>query len=68
VNKCVYAVYKGDQFIDEGTKEELANRFGVTVKTVGFWVTPRNAKRDRGNRKIAINIGKTNEFGCESEA
>jgi hypothetical protein len=58
---CVYAVYKGDKFIDEGTKEELAQRFGVKVKTVGFWVTPRNAKRDKGNRKIAINIGRIDE-------
>ena len=27
-----FAVYKGEKFLDEGTAEELAKRFGVTPK------------------------------------
>ena len=30
----IFAIYKGEEFLDEGTAEELAERFGVTPKTI----------------------------------
>ena len=35
-----YAVYKGDQFIDLGTVDYLANKFGVPRKTIWYWTAP----------------------------
>lgn len=44
------------QFLDEGTAEELAERFGVTPKTIRWWATPTSHKRDKGNRKTAVRL------------
>ena len=52
----VYAIYKGDTFLFEGTAKECAEYFGVKEKTVWFWRTPTNFKRGKKNRKIAISI------------
>ncbi|MEY8458609.1 hypothetical protein [Lactococcus ileimucosae] len=51
-----FAVYKGEEFLDEGTVEELAKKFNVKPETVKFWATPTSYKRDKGNRKIAIRL------------
>ena len=50
----IYAVYKGDKFICEGTVSECAKKLKVNKNTVRFWKSPTNHKRDKGNRKIAI--------------
>lgn len=53
----IYAVYKGEEFLFEGTSKECAKYFGVTVDTVRWWRTKANRKRSKGrNRKIAIII------------
>ena len=57
-----YAVYKGDEFICIGTKQELAKRFNVSINTVRFWSSSANhrriARRKGGNSqgKLAIRI------------
>ena len=51
-----FAIYKGEKFLDEGTAEELAERFGVTPKTIRWWATPTSHKRDKGNRKTAVRL------------
>lgn len=55
----VYAIYKGDKFIDLGTKKELAEKLNVKPETIGFLTTPIYKKR-RGknidNALIAIRI------------
>lgn len=40
-----YAVYKGDDFIFMGTLEEVAERFGVSTKSVKWMATPAAKKR-----------------------
>lgn len=40
-----YALYKGDKFIDLGTKEYLANLLGVQEKTILFYASPTSIKR-----------------------
>lgn len=55
-DKTVYAVYKGDKFLDLGTAEELAKRFKVKKETVWFWNSPVNKRRAKKKRKIAIKI------------
>lgn len=60
-SKVVYAVYKGESFLDLGTAEELARKFKVKRETVWFWNSPANKKRNRKNRIIAIKIEKEEE-------
>lgn len=51
-----YAIYKGDEFIMIGTKEECAKRLNIKPDHVQFMASPTNAKRDKGNRMTAIVI------------
>lgn len=52
-----YAVWRGDECIAIGTTKELAERFGVKRKTVIWWASPTNKKRDKdGRRKVAERI------------
>ncbi|CDG04961.1 hypothetical protein [Lactococcus lactis] len=53
---ATYAVYKGEEFLAERTAKELAEMFGVTLKTVHWWSTPTSYKRDKGNRKVAVKL------------
>lgn len=52
----IYAIYKGDKFIFEGTAKECANHLGVKEKTIYFYNTPSNKKRNKKSRTIAIII------------
>lgn len=60
--KQEYALYKGDEFIDLGTIEELAERMGVTPKTIRYYQTPNYKKKgkDDSNRKVLIKIERDN--------
>lgn len=51
-----FAVHKGETFLDEGSAEELAERFNVKPDTVRWWSTPTSHKRDKGKRKVAIRL------------
>lgn len=51
-----YAVYKGDQFIDLGTADYLANKLGVPRKTIWYWTAPAYWKKNKGNSLVAIRI------------
>ena len=51
-----YAIYKGENLITTGTKEECAEKLGVKQETIVFWATPTNAKRDKGNRTVAVRL------------
>ena len=60
--KQEYALYKGDEFIDLGTIEELAERMGVTPNTIKYYQTPIYKKRgkDDSNSKVLIKIERVN--------
>ena len=53
-----YALYKGDQFIDLGTRKYLAELLGVTEQTIYFYSTPTYKKRggENNNRYVVIEI------------
>lgn len=56
--KYVYALYKGDEFIDLGTLEELAKKEGVKPHTIAYYQTEaykRKAKNNE-NRRVLIKI------------
>ncbi|WP_308422478.1 hypothetical protein, partial [Enterococcus wangshanyuanii] len=51
-----YAVYKGDDLVAVGTKQECANQLNVKQSTIEFWATPSNLKRDKGKRTVAVRM------------
>lgn len=54
--KGIYALYKGDDILIVGTKEELAKYLGVSVRTIEFYRTPSSRKRDKGNALVVIRV------------
>lgn len=49
-----YAVYRGDQFIDIGTLEELATRLNKKSRTLYFYSTPTYHKRIKNSDKSLV--------------
>lgn len=43
--QAIYALYKGDEPIDDGTLKEMSERQGVKVETLRFISTPAYIKR-----------------------
>ena len=70
--KVIYAIYKGDVFVDLGTKEELAERMNVKPQSVEHLVRPSYKKRmakiqkENTGHLIAIRIGKVGDKLDES--
>ena len=57
----IYSLYKGDNYIIDGTKKEIADYLGIKIKSLNFYLTPTYAKRGKGkngNRKKLIYLGK----------
>lgn len=50
MRKNIYALYKGEKFITEGTKEEIAKIQGCKVKTISFLGTNVYKKRMAANK------------------
>lgn len=48
----VYILYKGDEFIDVGTLDELSERNGISKRTIRTYSTP-SRKRRRPNGMLA---------------
>ena len=58
--KRIYALYKGDNYLIDGTKKELAEYLKVKIRTIDFYLSPTYAKRGKGingNRKKVIYLG-----------
>lgn len=51
-----YALYKGDKFIDIGTKEYLAKLLNVRKETIEFYASPTQLKRNKGNCYVVMRI------------
>ena len=47
----IYAVYKGEEFLCEGTAKECAKHLGVSSSTICFWNSNAYKKRIRSLRK-----------------
>ena len=56
-SRAIFAAYKGDKFIAEGTSRELAKALGVKLETVYFYRSPAYARRGNGkNRMVVIRL------------
>ena len=49
VNNQIYALYRGEDYLADGTLDELAQFLGVKRKTVQFYMTPSWLKRTSEN-------------------
>lgn len=47
MRKTIYVLYRGDEVIDIGTKEELAKRHGVSAETISFYASPTHKARGK---------------------
>lgn len=62
VKEKIYAIYKGDTFIDLGTKKELAKKMNCRTEFIGYLATPTNLRKIQkrknkdNNALIAIRI------------
>ena len=54
--KREYALYKGDKFIDIGTKEYLAKLLNVRNKTIEFYASPTHLRRVKDNSYVVVRI------------
>lgn len=65
----IYAIYKGEENLFDGTARECAEHFGVSIKTIHFWNTRAYKKKIKSfrksgkarNCKLAIIIEEENE-------
>lgn len=56
--KNIYALYKGDKWLTDGTKDELAEYLNVKIKTIDFYMSKAYEKRNpKGNNFKVIVVG-----------
>lgn len=55
-DKKIYAIYKGEKFIDVGTRYELAERLGVKPYTIYFYTTNSYKRRNKKENSKRIEI------------
>lgn len=54
----IYAVYRGEENLGDGTAEELANKLGIRANTIYSAATVARRKRDNGKRLVVIKLDK----------
>lgn len=57
MKKVIYSLYKGDVWLTDGTKEELASYLGIKVKSIQFYATPTHKKRTKYNSYVVVRLG-----------
>lgn len=61
--KRIYALYKGDKWITDGTRKEIAEFIGVKPRTITYYMSNVHAKRGKSeNRPKVIFIGYDEEM------
>lgn len=54
-NEKVYALYKGERLLADGTIHEIAEKMGVQVESIRFYKTPTYQRRVKGeNRRVVV--------------
>lgn len=60
----IYCLYRGDEFVDVGSAEELAEKFGCTISSIYQKSCPTNKNRDtNGKRLLAYKLVDDGELG-----
>lgn len=50
----IYAVYKGEENLGDGTAEELAEKLGVQANTIRSMSTPRFHRRNKSGKRLVV--------------
>ncbi|WP_207761603.1 hypothetical protein [Caviibacterium pharyngocola] len=58
VSRQIYAVYRGEQNLMDGTAEEIAKKLNIRVESVRKQSTPTAQKRNKGQRLVVIKLGR----------
>ena len=54
----IYALYKGDKLLADGTLLQIAHKMGVKYETIYFYTMPTYKRRCKGkNRRELVFIG-----------
>lgn len=59
-----YALYKGDEFIADGTPREIARKTGKTFDSLMFYTTPayhRRVEKSKGGRLEMVELEEDDE-------
>ena len=51
-----FALYKGDELLAMGTKREIAEKLGISVRSVTCYGTPSYAKRTSENARRLVEL------------
>ena len=63
-NEKLFALYKGEELIADGTLKEISAKLGVKIETLRFYKSPAYKKRIRGeNARILVCIDEEEEDG-----
>ena len=57
-----YVLYKGDEYITEGTVKDIAHQLGVQTDTVYIYKTPSKLKRRGKNQRALVYMGRAGDF------
>lgn len=57
----LYALYKGDDFIDIGTSKELAKIMGVKQETIWFYASELWKERSKCESWVLVDLGSNKE-------
>ena len=64
-NKWIYAVYKGENYIYDGTSDEICNELGIKKATFNFYRSnwyKKNRQTKKNNRIIIVRIDKEDKL------
>jgi hypothetical protein len=53
----LYALYKGDEFIDIGTSKELAKKLNVKIETIWFYMSEKWKERSNYESWVIVEVG-----------
>ena len=54
IKQIRYALYRDDEILYVGTKEELARYLNVSTRTIGYYNTPTYKRRVKSGYKVYI--------------
>ena len=62
MKRTIYSIYKGDEFIDVGTKQELTEKYHIKSETFNFYTTKTyhkrvEARKDSKNAFVIYKVG-----------
>ena len=51
-----YVAYEGEEVVCIGTRQEIADFWGISPETVTFYATPAWVKRRKDNERIVVRV------------